>query len=228
MTDNTVKVNDIELYLHDIQYYADEYIAGLDDKQLELLTSQNKGVFVGMLKYIYNIYIKHNLKNYNNIALLDSIWDIYTSLCYKYNKRPTILNYCILTGIRQDTIWDWKRGYTRCKVYYDKDGNVIDDPAVWKLTHKGEVCREEPSTIYCETVKKWFTDCEAALYDGATEQNSIGCIFALKANYGYTETAPVPTTNQNQHVLSSSELPKLSDNSEQLMIDMEDIDDHAD
>lgn len=26
------------------------------------------------------------------------------------------------------------------------------------------------------------------LVDGATERNSVGCIFALKANYGYTET----------------------------------------
>jgi hypothetical protein len=33
----------------------------------------------------------------------------------------------------------------------------------------------------------WLRECELALVDGATEQNSIGCIFALKANYGYVE-----------------------------------------
>lgn len=223
MTDNSVKVNDIELYLHDIQYYADEYIATLDDKQLELLTSQNKGVFVGMLKYINNNYIKHHHIKYYDIQLLDNIWDLYTELCYKYNKRPTILNYCILTGINQDTIWDWKNGNSRCKAYYDSNDNLIQDISSWKMNHRGERYREEPSTTFSETVKKWFTDCEAALYDGATEQNSIGCIFALKANYGYTETAPIQTVNQNQRVLGVADLPKLgselSDNLPEIVAD---------
>ena len=43
------------------------------------------------------------------------------------------------------------------------------------------------SSAHSLTVKKWLAECESSLVDGATERNSIGCIFALKANYGYTE-----------------------------------------
>ena len=46
------------------------------------------------------------------------------------------------------------------------------------------------SPIYSETVKRWFAECESALLDGAIESNSIGCIFALKANYGYSDNMP--------------------------------------
>ena len=45
----------------------------------------------------------------------------------------------------------------------------------------------ELGSLHCRTVKKWKQECELSLLDGATEQNSIGCIFGLKANYGYTE-----------------------------------------
>ena len=44
------------------------------------------------------------------------------------------------------------------------------------------------SSAHSQTVKKWLAECESSLVDGATERNSVGCIFALKANYGYTET----------------------------------------
>ena len=47
---------------------------------------------------------------------------------------------------------------------------------------------EGTSSTRSQTVKKWLKECESSLVDGATERNSIGCIFALKANYGYTET----------------------------------------
>ena len=43
-------------------------------------------------------------------------------------------------------------------------------------------------SAHSQTVKKWLAECESSLVDGATERNSVGCIFALKANYGYTET----------------------------------------
>ena len=47
---------------------------------------------------------------------------------------------------------------------------------------------EGASSERSRTVKKWYAECESSLVDGATERNSVGCIFALKANYGYTET----------------------------------------
>ena len=72
-------------------------------------------------------------------------------------------------------------------------------------------------------MKKWYSECESSLVDGATERNSVGCIFALKANYGYTETPQrVEIVNGQQpeqiaadiaarHRLGKAERPELPD-----------------
>ena len=157
----------IEVYEHKIYEYADEYISKLDNPDS---INKNSSLFTGMIKYIYiNVFkpnkntVRYNNKNTNinmdNVELLDDIWDIYTNLCYKYQKRPTLLNFGLLTGITTETFRTWKNGEVR--------GGVTSPHSV--------------------SVKKWLEECESSLLDGATENNSIGCIFALKSNYGYTE-----------------------------------------
>ena len=73
------------------------------------------------------------------------------------------------------------------------------------------------------TVKKWLKECESSLVDGATEKNSIGCIFALKANYGYSEGAQRVEITQGQtaeqvaadiaarHSITQNTVPTLPD-----------------
>ena len=170
---NAIKAeNGIEVYEHDIKYYADEYISQLPEKEDSI--NNNPSLFTGMIKYIYKHLFKPGKKDkvkYNantnldtgDIELLNNIWDVYTELCYKYNKRPTILNFSLLIGIDNRTIDTWRRGEFRA----GEDG---------------------ASSAHSQTVKKWLAECESSLVDGATERNSVGCIFALKANYGYTET----------------------------------------
>lgn len=169
---NTVKAeNGIEVYETKIHELADEYINTLDDPDK---INNNPSLFTGMIKYIYkhlfkpgkNDRVKYNANTVldtGDIDLLNNIWDIYTDLCYKYNKRPTILNFSLLIGIDNRTIDTWRRGEYRA----GEDGT---------------------SSLHSQTVKKWLKECESSLLDGATEKNSVGCIFALKANYGYTET----------------------------------------
>lgn len=170
---NAIKAeNGIEVYEHDIKYYADEYISQLPEKEDSI--NNNPSLFTGMIKYIYKHLFKPGKKDkvkYNantnldtgDIELLNNIWEVYTELCYKYNKRPTILNFSLLIGIDNRTIDTWRRGEFRA----GEDGT---------------------SSAHSLTVKKWLAECESSLVDGATERNSVGCIFALKANYGYTET----------------------------------------
>ena len=158
---NAVKAgNGAEVYEHDIKYYADEYINTLDDSES---INNNPSLFTGMIKYIYKYLFKNNPVNNDDIGLIDNIWSIYTELCYKYSKRPTLLNFSLLVGINNDTFNAWKNGEYR----------------------RGE---NGASSEHSRTVKKWLAECESSLVDGATERNSVGCIFALKANYGYTET----------------------------------------
>lgn len=202
--------NGAELYTHEIKRLADEYISTLDNP--DVIYNANTAFFNGMIKYIYNNYFKYNpIKDYENIEYIDSIWDIYTSLCYKYNKYPTIIEFCLLINISRDTIWEWKKENTRAYKYYTLNGVEIKNFPAWKLNHKGEAYTRELSTAHADTVKKWLAECENALLRGAAEGNKVGCIFALKANYGYTETAPIPTQNPNQRALTDAELPKLNE-----------------
>ena len=169
---NTVRAeNGVEIYETKIHELADEYINNLDDPES---INNNPSLFTGMLKYIYKYLFKPGkrdkvLSNSNSnldlsdIDLLDNIWSIYTELCYRYSKRPTILNFSLMIGVDNTTIDSWRRGEYRA----------------------GD---EGASSTRSQTVKKWLKECESSLVDGATERNSVGCIFALKANYGYTET----------------------------------------
>ena len=66
-------------------------------------------------------------------------------------------------------------------------------------------------SAHSRTVKKWRKECESSLVDGATERNSVGCIFALKANYGYTETPQrIEITGSQTPVLSHDEIRQIA------------------
>ena len=196
MMANTIKAeNGTEIYETKIHEYADEYINTLNDPES---INNNPSLFTGMIKYIYKHLFKPGKKDkvlYNantvldtgDIELLNNIWDIYTELCYKYNKRPTILNFSLLIGVDNRTIDTWRRGEFRA----GEDGT---------------------SSAHSQTVKKWLAECESSLVDGATERNSVGCIFALKANYGYTETPQrIEITGAQAPALSQDEIRQIAE-----------------
>lgn len=193
---NTVRAeNGAEVYEHDIKYYADEYINTLNDPES---INNNPSLFTGMIKYIYKylfkpkrndkvLYNSNSVLDTGDIELLDNIWNIYTELCYRYNKRPTLLNFSLLVGIGNDVFNSWIRGEYRA----------------------GENGASSP---HCQTAKKWKAECESSLVDGATERNSVGCIFALKANYGYTETPQrIEITGANAPALSQEDIRQIAD-----------------
>ena len=194
---NAVKAgNGAEVYEDKIKYYADEYINDLPEGEDSI--NNNPSLFTGMIKYIYKHLFKPSrkdkvLSNSNSnldlgdIDLLDNIWGIYTELCYKYSKRPTILNFSLMIGVDNTTIDSWRRGECR------DDGMGANSPR-------------------SQTVKKWLKECESSLVDGATERNSVGCIFALKANYGYTETPQrIEITGANAPALSQEDIRQIAD-----------------
>ena len=196
MMGNTVKAgNGAEIYETKIHEYADEYINTLGDPES---INNNPSLFTGMIKYIYKNLFKPGkrdkvLSNSNSnldlsdIDLLDNIWGIYTELCYRYSKRPTILNFSLMIGVDNTTIDSWRRGEYRA----------------------GD---EGTSSTRSQTVKKWLKECESSLVDGATERNSVGCIFALKANYGYTETPQrIEITGANTPALSHEDIRQIAD-----------------
>ena len=193
---NAVKAgNGAEVYESRIHELADDYINTLTDPES---INNNPSLFTGMIKYIYKYLFKPGKKDkvlsnsnsnldLSDIDLLDNIWGIYTELCYKYSKRPTILNFSLMIGVDNTTIDSWRRGEYRA----------------------GD---EGASSTRSQTVKKWLKECESSLVDGATERNSVGCIFALKANYGYTETPQrIEITGANTPALSQEDIRQIAD-----------------
>ena len=177
---------------------ADEYINNLSDDPEEIkLLMRKSPIFKGMLKYIYiNIFKPDkNTKTYNNIKqnsnidygdidLLNGLWDIYTSLCYRYLQCPTILNFSLFTGISVDCFNDWRNGNQRAG-------------------------GDKATSAHRQSYQKWLKECESAAYDLALSGNPGG-MFILKANYGYTETPQrIEVVGQDKPQINMEELARL-------------------
>ena len=195
MKRNTVKNEiGIEVYQTKIHEIVDQYLFQELEDPKDIIG--NSALFTGLMKYIYiNIFKPDkNTIRYNNantkldtkdIDGLNDIWNIYTSLCYRYKKRPTLLNFSVMTGIDNHTFVTWLDGSYRTGT-------------------------SETGRSWSATVKSWKSECESTLLDGAIENNSIGCIFALKANHGYTEAPQqVIVTGSGTPQLSADDLARL-------------------
>ena len=159
--DNTVLTyNGMEVYQSEIDILCSEYISSLHDESMIYKST----VFSGMLNYIYRNKLKYIIPNtYNNdYALLDDIFNnIYIELCTRYNICPSIIQFSVLCNIDNGLMSSINKG-------------VHDDGS-----------RVNPITV--QTVKKWYATCEAMLLGKAQNENAIGAIFALKANYKYRD-----------------------------------------
>lgn len=199
---NTVRAeNGTEIHKTEIDEAAEDYIqetfgADCEEDEIKLLMRKSQP-FKGMLKYINNRFfklkdgdIRYNNKNsnidYGDIDYINRLWDIYTSLCYRYLQNPTILNFSLFTGIDMDTFHSWKTGENR--------GGT-----------------EETSSAHTESYKKWLGECESALYDSAMTGNP-GAMFLLKANYGYTEAPQrIEITGSQAPALTQDEIHQIAE-----------------
>ena len=175
--ENTIRAsNGAEIYESRIHEIADQYIAQTLTEEERESARIDSTVFTGMLHKIYvqlfkptrantDIYNENQYQNvqknsildYDDIQLLDYLFDVYCDLCGKYRMCPSLLGYCSMSGISKDSVNDWING----------------------RTHK--------SSAHSQTAKRWKTVCETGLEQRAVMQNSIGSIFALKAAHGWKE-----------------------------------------
>lgn len=193
MGNNTVTAyNGTDIYTDNIFYFADEYINTLKNTDDIYLSN----VFTGLIKYIKR-NVKFDKSIYDDIDILNNIWEVYTELVYKYNHKPTIEEFSILIGIHRDTLYSWMNGEYRGNIYRDKDGNIINDFFTWNNSHRGEPYTQEPSTARSDMIKKWQDECRLGRYKSAASGN-VGGIFLCKAVDGMVETAPVQVVNPEQ------------------------------
>lgn len=101
----------------------------------------------------------------NNIKELDILWDIYTVICCTCRIKPTLLRFGMMISVNKDTFNSWLKG--------EYDGRVASGHSV--------------------TAQKWKSECESSLYDEVIQTGNIGCMFALKANYGYRDNVQIIT-----------------------------------
>lgn len=113
MKDNTdITSAGIEIYRHDINYYADEYIR--NELELEHVDQESKKIvkdsFVDMLFYISDRISKPDNAD---IKALDNIFSVYVRLCSKYSVNPTLEAFSFLVNIDRNTFTTWANGTYR-------------------------------------------------------------------------------------------------------------------
>lgn len=99
----------------------------------------------------------------DNIKELNILWDIYTVICCTCRIKPTMLRFAIMIRVNRDTLQSWIKG--------ENAGRVASGHSV--------------------SAQKWKNECESTLYDEVIQTGNIGCMFALKANYGYRDNIQI-------------------------------------
>ena len=210
--DNTIRAaNNIDIYEHKIYSLFDEYKETLSDNDKDCdIMIRNVRYFKGALKHIYinlfkpaSCYDSDNdryvssIIDYNNVDLLDHLWSIYTSLCYKYGIKPTVFQYGMMIGIPNPTIQLWASGGTV--------GDIFQASSTTQRTTKAQ--------IKSNLAKSWLEEQENALFDGAS-QGSVGDIFLLKAVYNYRDNTNITIDNntsaEERHAIESDLIRRLT------------------
>ena len=119
MKDNTdITSAGIEIYRHDINYYADEYIR--NELEIDHVDQESKKIvkdsFVDMLFYISDRISKPDNAD---IKALDNIFSVYVRLCSKYSVNPTLEAFSFLVDINRATFTSWNNGDYRTQKHSD-------------------------------------------------------------------------------------------------------------
>lgn len=160
MKDNTITTADgVEVYTSQITEIADRYISDLEDKE----SIYDYTVFTDMLLSISDNMTP--LKNYNDITVLDNLFNIYKRLCSKYRVLPTLYDFSMMINIDPSTITSWING--------DYRGG--------------------PTSPHSKTAKKWKQYCAGRLASNLSNSKGTDAnkIFIAKAAYGMAETKAV-------------------------------------
>ena len=191
MKDNTVTTsNGIEVYKHDINYYADEYIHS--ELDIDHVDQDNKQIvkdnFVDMLFYISDRIEKPDNAD---IKALDYIFNVYVRLCSKYSVNPTLEAFSFLVDIDRTTFTNWLNGQYRTAEH-------LNTVKKWMNICKGFLVNNL----------------------GNSKGTDANKIFIAKAAYGMAETKAVEqeqitgarkTVEQIAQDIGADELPDLED-----------------
>lgn len=96
----------IEIYPDDMHIYAQEYEDSLPHP--ENLYKLSSSTFTGLIRYI-NKKMGFTRAIYDDINLLDDIWDMYIDIAYKYDQKPVLEEFALLIGCSRDILYSYAR-----------------------------------------------------------------------------------------------------------------------
>lgn len=199
-SDQVEKQDDYIIYNNKIMSYVDDFIMSeYPDKTNEELKT-DRAFFPLLVDYLYNNYIGDLLCNkgykkvvYNDIDIIDNLFNIYISLVYKYkwNNKPYIVEFSLFTGINKDTFYQWLNG----------------DYSYIASNQSDNALRDCITSRHTDAVRKWISVCERALLDN---NDTIKDIFILKAKHGYRDNNnDIQITVNHKAIIDADTLPEL-------------------
>ena len=165
-----------EIFESAIHEYLQEYI---DTHNIEDMHREPQSRWNAALLYINKYYFKLHpevlttpgtVSNSYNLDAVNNVCDIYINLCYEYDKEISILGFSKLTGINQDTFYDWGNQSSR------------------------------PSSSACEIYKKLSQEREESLSNMliSGKRNPVGLLGALNRHYGWNMGQPRGATGEQK------------------------------
>lgn len=207
-----------EVFENDIQLYLSMFC---EDNGIEDMSKESQQRWTAALMFINrNVFkangniVRYNNKNsiidYKDIEQIDSIYNIYSYLCYLYDKEITIDGFSKLTGITTQTLYNWEKKEYRSNKYYSVEtGEEIKDIAEWKMNHRGEY-RTELSTTHLDFMQKLRQDEEESTYQKGANCRGNQTIFLARLNRRNGWNLPGVSKEQaNRTAITAAELPKL-------------------
>ena len=206
-----IELNTGEIIKDDIQYYI-ELFCNEYDIDIKSIRPQE---WTAILKFICDKYIKPNkllliqqniipYKRYNYFAI-NQLIDKYTTLCNIYNQSMSIIAFSILSGISQESIYQWRNDKQKHIIYINSDGSIKDYNQMLSISSDGydEMLTITPMEIY----QKLITNIEQNLNDMVIDNKRKGIGTIVRYNKFY-ETHPHRAGDQQQQLVDSSELAK--------------------
>ena len=196
----------IEVFENDIEVYLSEFCEtqGIDDMKKESQAVWNAALMYirrhvfndkSILKsstplqgYNNNNYDNQysNLNNSNcnsyNIDTVSSICDYYIYICNLYNKGVTISGFSKLTGITEETIYEWGRDERKLS--------------------------SSSSYVYKKLSEEYENSAEAKLWGN---KNPVAVMAILNKRFGWNLPG-VSREQSGKQALTAAELPKLGEN----------------
>lgn len=195
---NTVNINGVDVYENKIAEYLDDYIT---THQIEDMHREPQSRWNAALLYINRNYFKLNpgilksedrTSNTYDLNIINYICDVYIDLCYEYDKEISILGFSKLTGINQDTFYDWGNGSSRF------------------------------GSSACEIYKKLSREREESLSNMliSGKRNPVGLLGALNRHYGWNMGQPRGQSGeQKQSIEQIQERYKVEQGTEQPLLE---------